>query len=511
MREARIMNVRAVFLAALLGVPLVASAGLAADAGDHSLVDAAKRGDREAVGSLLSSRTKRDVAGPEGTSALIWSAYRNDVVMADLLLRAGAEVKAANEYGATALYAAAANADPAMTVKLLAAGADPNAALLSGETPLMEAARRGNLATVRALLSNKADPNAKEANGGQTALMWAASEGHAAITEELLRRNADVHARTKGGFTALMFAAQQGDGESVRVLLNARANPNDAVPRTGLTPLIIASARGRLEAVALLLQAGANPNTVDATGFAALHRAVRGEADRGVDPVLKAGAAAIVKALLAHGADPNLPLRQQKPTLAANYLSLAGATPLALAAEVNNVDAVRALVNGGADVHLPTAQNTTVLMLAAGAGTEASRPRGPEERATAVETIRFLVDRGANVNAVGEFGWTAVHAAAFQGLNDVIEVLAAKGAKLDVMDRFGQTPLSIAYGILTKDLGDAFYQGARVVRQDTADLLLKLGATPLGQSGVVSVERRAGDQVIPVGDENTERTGNGRR
>jgi Ankyrin repeat len=88
------------------------------------------------------------------------------------------------------------------------------------------------------------------------------------------------------------------------------------------------------------------------------------------------------------------------------------------------------------------------------------------------------------VNAVGEFGWTAVHAAAFQGLNDVIEMLAAKGAKLDVKDSFGQTPLSIAYGILTKDLGDAFYQGARVVRQDTADLLLKLGATPLEQSGV---------------------------
>lgn len=505
------MNIRAVLLAALLSAPLVASAGLAADAGDPSLVNAVKRGDREAVGSLLSSRTKRDLAGPEGTSALIWSAYRNDVAMADLLLRAGAEVKAANEYGATALYAAAANADPAMTVRLLAAGADPNAALLSGETPLMEAARRGNVATVRVLLSNKADPNAKEANGGQTALMWAASEGHAGVMEELLHRNADVHARTKGGFTALMFAAQQGDGESVRVLLNARANPNDAVPRTGLTPLLIASAMGRLEAVALLLEAGANPNALDANGFAALHRAVRGEADRGVDPVLRAGAAAIVKALLAHGADPNLRLRQQKPTLAANYLSLAGATPLALAAEVNNIDAVRALVNGGADVHIPTAHNTTALMLAAGAGTEASRPRAPEERATAVETARFLVDRGANVNAVGEFGWTAVHAAAFQGLNDVIELLAAKGAKLDVKDSFGQTPLSIAYGILTKDLGDAFYQGARVVRQDTADLLLKLGATPLEQSGVVSVERRAGDQVIPVGDESTERARNGRR
>src|SRR5215471_19146913 len=227
MREARIMNIGAVFLAALLGVPLVASAGLAADAGDHSLVNAAKRGDREAVGSLLSSRTKQDVAGPEGTSALIWSAYRNDPAIADLLLRAGAEVNAANEYGATALYAAAANADPAMTVKLLAAGADANAHLLSGETPLMEAARRGNLATLRALLMGGANPNAHEINGGQTTLMWAASERHPVVVAELVRHGADIRARSKRGFTALMFAAQQGDAESTRILLGAGANPND--------------------------------------------------------------------------------------------------------------------------------------------------------------------------------------------------------------------------------------------------------------------------------------------
>jgi len=83
-----------------------------------------------------------------------------------------------------------------------------------------------------------------------------------------------------------------------------------------------------------------------------------------------------------------------------------------------------------------------------------------------------------------------------QGLNDVVELLAAKGAKLDTKDGFGQTPLSIAYGILTKGLGDAFYQGARVYRQDTAELLLKLGATPIKDSGVVPVEQR---EQISVG------------
>ena len=89
-----------------------------------------------------------------------------------------------------------------------------------------------------------------------------------------------------------------------------------------------------------------------------------------------------------------------------------------------------------------------------------------------------------------------------------IDLLAAKGAKLDVKDGFGQTPLSIAYGILTKGLGDAFYQGARVYRQDTAELLLKLGATPLEQSGIERAEQR---EQISVGEGSTGRVQGGGR
>jgi ankyrin repeat protein len=475
------MNIRAMVLLAGLSLPLFAGAALAAET-NLSLVDAARLGDREAVRSWLNGRAKTDVATAEGAAALMWAASRNDVEMADLLLGAGADVKAANEYGATALYTAAANADPAMTVKLLAAGADANAHLLSGETPLMEAARRDNLETLRLLLASGADPNTREVNGGQNALMWAISQRHAAVAEELVRRGADIHARSKRGFTALMFAAQQGDADSVRILLGAGAKPNDVMPRTGLTPLLIASAMGRTKAAALLLDKGADANVVDANGFTSLHYAAK-----------RRGAVAIVSALLRHGAKPNVRLKQEKPTVTANGVVLQGATPLALAAEINNLDAVTALVDGGADPLIPTEQGTTPLMLAAGAGTDVSRSRSPEERAMAIQTAKFLVAHGADVNAAGQFGWTALHAAAYQGLNDVIEFLAAKGAKLDAKDGFGQTPLSISYAIVTKDLGGAYYQTARVFRRDTADLLLKLGATPLDRSGVVAVNQRAAE------------------
>ena len=169
--------------------------------------------------------------------------------------------------------------------------------------------------------------------------------------------------------------------------------------------------------------------------FTALHAAVR-DSDYGEDRAQRAAAVATVKVLLAHGADPNARLHQEKPTVRAlNELEFEGATPLALAAEVNNLDAIKALVEGGADPNIPTEKGTTPLMLAAGAATDVQRARSIEERAMAVETAKYLVDHGADVNAVGQFGWTALHAASYQGLNDVIEFLVSKGAKLDAKDQ----------------------------------------------------------------------------
>jgi ankyrin repeat protein len=495
------MKLKAVVVAGLLGLTFVASPSLAVDSKSLSLVDAAMRGDEDAVRALLSAGTKADAVSTDGTSALMWAVSRNDFTLAQRLLAAGADAKAVNDYGATALYVAASNADAAMAAKLLEAGASPNAPLISGETPLMEAARRGKLDMVRLLLMHGANPNAKESNGGQTALMWAVSERHATLTEELVRHGTDIHARSRGGFTALMFAAQQGDAESAGILLEAGANPNEAAPKSGLTPLIIASAMahadcfatmdrcalpaivansaGHTAVAAMLLDKGSDPDAADATGFTALHHAAR---DKKALP--------IVMTLLAHGAHPDVRLHQEQPMALASGVLLQGATPLAIAAEINNLEAVKALVAGGADPLIGTAQGTTPLILAAGGGTDLARPRSVEERATAIETVKFLVDHGADVNWAGQFGWTALHAAAYQGLNDVIAYLASKGAKLDAMDGFGQTPLSISYAIITKDIRDAYYQSPRVFRRDTANLLLSLGATPLEKSGVVAAVLR---------------------
>jgi uncharacterized protein len=468
------MSIRVMMMAGLLGVPLLAGTALAVDAGRQ--------------------------AGAGDTAALIQAASHNDMAAVDSLLKAGVDPNGANDYGATALYAAAASADPAMTAKLLAAGANPNARLLEGETPLMEAALRGNLATVKALLAGGADPNLQEQSGGQTALMWALSQRHTAIVDELIRNKADVNLASKTGSTPLMFAAQ-GSLKSTRLLLAAGALPNTQHPDNGQTALIVASTMGNTDIVEALLENGADPNIRDGNSFTALHAAVR-DSDYGTDRGGRVSAAATVKVLLAHGADPNARLNQKgrQSVRAVNEIAFQGATPLALAAEVNSLDAIKELVKAGADPNIATEQGTTPLMLAAGAGTDVQRMRSVEERTLALETAKFLIGQGVDVNAVGQFGWTALHCATYQGLNDVIEFLVSKGAKIDAFDKLGQTPLSISLSVLTKDAGAKRLQIPRRYRRETAELLLHLGATPLDKSGVQVVLQRNGDLATGVGE-----------
>jgi len=489
-----LMNIRAMMLAGLLGSTILTGVAVAADTTNVPLVSAAKQGDRDTLRSLLNGIPQKVITGPEGTAALVWGVSRNDPAMVDMLLQAGASPKAANEFGATPLYAAAANQDPTMTRKLLAAGADPNVALAMGETPLMEAAGRGNLETVRALLAAKADPNAKDVKGGQTAVMWATQQRQTAVVEELLRNGAEAEVGSKTGFTPLMFAAQKNDVATARVLVAAGAKVNDVQPQIKLTPIIIASAMVNTEMVKFLLDNGANPNVVEWIGYSPLGWVVR-DSHYGIDFAQKDKIVDIVKLLLAHGANPNYALKNQK-SKTVNDVSLTGATPLLLAAEVNNTAAVRALLDAGANLKATTEQGTTALILASGGGTDIQRMRNPEERSMAIDTVKLLVERGADVNAVGQYGWTALHAATYQGLTEVIDYLVSKGADVNQMDVFGQTPLSISLAVLTQDIGARRPLIPRRYRKEVAELLLKLGATPLDKSGVVIVLQRTGDEDL---------------
>jgi ankyrin repeat protein len=465
-------------------VLLLAVTGVAADL---SLVDAVAKKDMEAARSLLRQNPDVNAAQPDGATALHWAAHWDDLDIADQLIRAGANVNAANDYGATPLSLACTNGNAPIVERLLAAGANPNTALPSGETPLMQCARTGSPDAVRFLLRRGADVNARDAEKGQTALMWAVAQKHAQAAQALLEGGADVNARSKGGFTPLLFAARVGDVESARVLLAAGANANDATP-DGMPALVLASASGQEDVGIFLLDHGANPNATDSNGATALHYAVV----KGITSLngvryanyvahwFRPSLTALVRALVAHGANPNARLTKAPRIGGSANEATVGATPFMLAAASPDPNVMRILHEGGADARLATEKKMTPLIAAAGVAR--GQDFTEDEKREAFEALKLAVDLGADVNAANEDGLTALHGAAANGADAIVPLLADRGTKLDVKDKYQQTPLSIASGLRLpwipygEELGE-------IIQPSTAALLLKLGATPLDTPG----------------------------
>ena len=169
---------------------------------------------------------------------------------------------------------------------------------------------------------------------------------------------------------------------------------------------------------------------------------------------------------------------------------MVGATPFWLAAAVGDVSVMRVLAASGADPLLATKENVTPLMVAAGVGRRVAghMDRTAEEERSALEAVKLAVELGADVNAANETGLTALHGAAYTGANTIIQFLVDKGAKIDAMDKFAQTPLSITQKIHTVALGDNFDMQPRRVYPSTVNLFLQLGATPLTALGVKVLE-----------------------
>lgn len=420
------------------------------------IVDAARNGDREALGALIAEMSDANAAEADGSTALLWAAYRDDLKAVEMLLGAGANANAANDLGATPLWAASQNGSAVVVGKLLEAGANPNASLLLGETPLMVAARSGHAAVVELLLAKGANADAKAARD-QTALMWAVAQKHSDVVRILLANGADVHARSAewsqvmavpphgyppynrdiphGGDTALLFAVRVGDLASAKLLVAAGANVDDA-DAWGVTATTLAAHSGLTDLVEYLLEKGADPNKGDA-GFSALHIAIMRRDGK------------LAAALLARGANPNAPLETWTPTRRSSRdfhfpPPLVGATPFWLAARFNEPEIMRLLVKHGADplfIHRSRymagerfnerVEETTALLAATGMGDGAAFVPAParEREARMLETVKLAVELGVDVNAANSDGRTALEAAKALNYESVVRYLIEKGAE----------------------------------------------------------------------------------
>jgi ankyrin repeat protein len=291
----------------------------------------------------------------------------------------------------------------------------------------------------------------------------------------LIAHGADVHARSAAGFTPLLFAARNGDLVTTTALLGAGVSVNEQTP-DGMTALLIATMRGHTRYGAFLLDRGADPNR--GPGYVPLHWAA-GEwpteltgattgilADNTEWSALGGlkGEAKIewVTLLLDRGADPNARVVTSPPA----GRDLIGATPFFIAAKAGDASVMRLLAARGANPQVITTRNTTALMAASGRG-QAGRSWVTET--SALEAVKVVLEMGADIHAVDADGETALHVAASRGWDTVVQLLVDNGASLNVKNKRGWTPLTIAEGV---------HVGNFYAHPSTADLLRKLGADP---------------------------------
>jgi ankyrin repeat protein len=277
-----------------------------------ALTDAAMRGDKAAVATLIKQGVDVGAAQGDGMTALHWAAERGDAELAEMLVYAGANVSAVTRIGLyTPLHLAAKAGSAPVAKVLIKGGADVNVkSNPSGATPMHLAALTGSAEVINLLADAKADVNAREAEWEQTPLIFAASANRAAAITALLKRGADADVSSKTidvskqsaldraaverqrkvieGFVgkdsgqrpspAQMQAAIEASREVLRSGKIPPPDPNAPPPRGfnpeeinppvstkgGMTALLHAARQGYLEAATALLDGGADINKTQA-------------------------------------------------------------------------------------------------------------------------------------------------------------------------------------------------------------------------------------------------------
>jgi ankyrin repeat protein len=348
----------------------------------------------------------------------------------------------------------------------------------------MTATRSGSLDAVKVLLQHGANVKAKASVTQQTALMWAVRANSFSVAQILIEYGAEVNARTRigktpavrppgagggshgvgivrsgwpeqgfqpetpGGMTPLLYAARDGRIEIARALVNAKADVNQS-EADGITPLLMAITNNHLDVAAFLLDNGANPNSADWWGRTALWAAVeirnRDYGRGGEHEIDRPAAFALIKSLLGHGANINARTKEAPPIRRfitplgdLSWVDFTGQTAFLRSALAGDVKLMRLLLENGADPNIPTLAGTTALM---------GDQTFTESKQDLMEAVKLCLDKGADVNAKNSMGVTAVIGAANRGSDEILEFLAKKGAKLDVKDKEGRTPLVWAEGV----------------------------------------------------------------
>ena len=264
---------------------------------------------------------------------------------------------------------------------LIKQAVDVNAAQGDGMTALHYAALNGNLEMARMLISAGANLKAATRLGSYSPLFMAAKNGNTTVVDALLKAGADAKAAGTTGLDALMMAATSGDAESIRLLIQRGADPNAREAERGQTALGYAASFNRVDAIQALLKNGADVN-------------LPSKLIKPAEPIKKlfdvqnqqAAQAAGAAAAILNGADG----------VAKGGGNPKGAlTPLMYAARQGNIEAAKALLDGGAKIDAVNGGRSTALVLAT--------------INAHFDIAKYLVERGANVNIPTMDGATALY------------------------------------------------------------------------------------------------------
>lgn len=200
--------------------------------------------------------------------------------------------------------------------------------------------------------------------------------------------------------TRMIEAVKAGDADGLRAILSGEAEAATARDEGGDSPLLIALYHGRRDLAEVMLSHGRRPDAFEAAAV--------GDVD-----TLRT----------ALDAEPGLVSR----------LSHDGWTLLHLAAFFGHVDAVRLLLERGADANALSTNTLRNTPLHAGLA-------GP----LPVEGVRLLVDAGADVNARQHGGFVPLHSAASRGVAEIIDLLLERGAGPNAAADDGRRPIDFA-------------------------------------------------------------------
>ena len=427
-------------------------------AGEPPLLTCARSGQVEAVELLLTHGANPNITdGWKGQTAVLWAAEEDHAAVVETLVAHGADVDTKAASGETALLPAVQLGHEATVRSLLAAGADVTVTGPSGASLLHAAVSADHYRLGPLLLDHGIDPNVSNALG-QTAL-------HAVVEARRLKHQSR---RTTPGPDSLAFMERLiAAGAEIDATMSGPPAPNaldqpDDRSSDGEEEGDPEEAGGP-DTDSLDTERAVDPTEVDAT-----------EVDVPVEPAEHIeGETDDAGSADADDDDEDADERKAEPDFGFAPLDsgpdLTEATPFLLAARAADLDAMRFLLDHGADPLATTKGGNTALLLAAGlvfAEGGFGQFEGPP-KADVLAAVQLLLELGCDVNAANASGQTALHGAVYREATETIRYLVEQGARTDVEDSAGRTPLQLAE--------EGFNQaGSRIRRYASAELLREI-------------------------------------